>query len=82
MKKGAISTKHSTHIAAFTALLTATMLGGPQLVNASEKHAPDLARVKIEWKYAVSTSEKISDDKAEKVEFDEEQGNPRSKSGS
>jgi len=74
--------KRSTQIAALAALLTATMLGGPQVVSASENDASDLATAKIEQKHAVSTTEKISDDKAAKVEFDEEHGNPHSKSRS
>lgn len=74
--------KRSTQIAAFAALLTATMLGGPQVVSASENESSDLARAKIEQKHTVATTEKISDDTAANVEFDEEHGNPRSKSRS
>jgi len=74
--------KRSTQIAALVALLATMMLGGLQVATASENDATDLAMAKIEQKHAAVATEKISDDKAAKVEFDEEHGNPHSKSRS
>ena len=68
--------KRSTRIAAFAALLAATMVGGAQVANASENDAADLAKAKIDLKQAVAIAEKRYDGKAANVEFDQERGKP------